>query len=41
MANLSATVNEVAVNRWVATENFFKSAVFCLVTASKDPAADR
>ena len=41
IANLSATVNEVAVNRWVATENFLRSAVFCLVTASNDPAADR
>ena len=31
----------MAFKRWVATENFFKSLVFCLVTASSEPAVER
>ena len=31
----------MAFNLWVATENFFKSALFFLVTASSEPAVDK
>ena len=40
-ASLSLTVNDVAVRRWVATENFRKSAVFFRVTDSSEPAVER
>jgi hypothetical protein len=40
-ANLSLTVKVVALSLWVATENFFKSSLFFLVTASSAPAEDK